>query len=313
MSGLEEPGSGPPIAGIAGPPITDTAGPPRPGTTGPARSVLPAHPVWLTYQWEVEKLTAQFRTRAAVLVALLGPALFAAGLKLATDVPSDTLFGRWVGESGFALPLVVLGFAGAWGFPLLVCLVAGDIFSAEDHHRTWNGLLTRSVSRRSVFAGKIAAAGSYVVVVVGLLAVSSLLSGLVSVGRAPLVGLTGNVLAPGRAAGLVLAGWASILPAALSFAALGVLVSVLTRSSLAGVLVPTLLGALLQLLLLVGGPLDAVRAVLPGASFTAWTGLFTDPLITAPLWWGAGSAVLYSAVLVMIAWAVFRRRDITGS
>ena len=86
------------------------------------------HPLWLTFQWELEKLTAQFRTRLALVVALLGPALFAIGLKLATDVPADTLFGRWVGDSGYAVALVVLGFAGAWGFPLLMCLVAGDIF-----------------------------------------------------------------------------------------------------------------------------------------------------------------------------------------
>ncbi|QNK79384.1 ABC transporter permease [Nakamurella sp. PAMC28650] len=271
------------------------------------------HPLWLTYQWELEKLTAQFRTRLALVLALLGPALFAVGLKFATDVPADTLFGRWVTDSGYAVPLVVLGFAGSWGFPLLVCLIAGDIFSAEDHYRTWTSLLTRSVGRRSVFGGKVLAAATYSVLIVVLLTVSSVLSGLLLVGRQPLVGLSGNLLGSSQAALLVLSGWASVLPAVLSFAALGVLVSVATRNSLAGILVPTVLGLLLQLLLLVGGVMDGVRAFLPGASFVAWVGLFAAPSFVRPMLIGVGCSLVYGALFLMVAWTLFRRRDVTGA
>ena len=270
------------------------------------------HPLWLTYQWELEKLTAQFRTRLALLVALVGPVLFAVGLEFATDVPADTLFGRWVADSGYAVPLVVLGFAGSWGFPLLVCLVAGDIFSAEDHYRTWTSLLTRSVGRSSVFGGKVLAALTYSVVMVILLTVSSLLSGLLTVGRQPLVGLSGNLLGSAHAALLVLSSWASVLPAVLSFAALGVLVSVATRNSLAGILVPTVLGLLLQLLLLVGGVVDGIRPFLPGASFIAWVGLFAAPSFGRPLAIGIGCSSIYAAIFLTAAWVLFRRRDVTG-
>ena len=276
-----------------------------------ARAV--ASPVWSAYVWEVEKLTAQFRTRLALTVSVLGPALFAVGLRLATDVPADTLFGRWVADSGHAVALVVLSFAGAWGFPLLVCLVAGDIFSAEDHYRTWTSLLTRSITRSSVFAGKLWAAGTYAVVVVVLLTISSLLSGLLTAGSSPLVGLSGNLLPAGTATRLVLLSWASVLPAVLSFAALGVLVSVATRNSLAGILVPTVIGLLAQLTLLVGGPVDAVRPLLPGASFQAWAGFFADPAFSAPALIGMVSAAVYAAVFVAAAWALFRRRDVVGA
>lgn len=271
------------------------------------------HPLWLTYQWELEKLTAQFRTRLALLVVVAGPVLFAVGLKFATDVPADTLFGRWVGDSGFALPLVVLGFAGAWGFPLLTCLVAGDIFSAEDHYRTWTGLLTRSVSRRSVFGGKVLATATYSVVAVVLLWLSSMLSGLISVGGQPLVGLTGNLLPAGRTIALVAAAWLSTLPAALSFAALGIAVSIATRNSLAGILAPTVFGLLLQLLQLVGGGVDAVRPYLPGASFQSWVGLFVDPLFGGPTAAGVVSAAIYGVVLLVVAWLMFRRADMVGT
>ena len=286
---------------------------PRIGDGGASRATGIRHPLWLAFSWEMEKLTAQFRSRLAVLVALVGPALFAVGLKLATDVPADTLFGRWVGDSGFAVPLVVLGFAGAWGFPLLVCLVSGDLFSAEDHHRTWPMILTRAVSRRSVYGGKVLAALAYSVVVVLCLTVSSVLAGLLTVGHQALPGLTGNLLSPGAAARLVLVSWLSVLPAVLSFAALGVLVSVATRNSLAGILVPTVVALLLQLLWLVGGVADTVRPYLPGASFVAWQGLFADPAFHGPLMIGVGTAIAYTAVLLAAAWLIFRRRDIAGT
>ena len=295
-----------------------TAGPAQTATTPPAEEselVRPdriRHPLWLTYGWEMEKLTAQFRTRLALGVAVLGPLVFAVGLTFATDVPADTLFGRWVGDSGFAVPLVVLSFAGAWVFPLMVCLVAGDIFSAEDHYRTWTMILTRSVSRRSVFGGKVLAAAVYSVVVVLLLTISSVLGGLLTVGHQPLVGLTGNLLPAGRAAVLVLSSWASVLPATLSFAALGVLVSVATRNSLAGILVPSIAGLVFQLLLLVGGPVDAARPFLPGASFVAWPGLFAEPAFPAPVWVGIAAATAYATTFLVLAWLLFRRRDVTG-
>lgn len=271
------------------------------------------HPLWLTYQWELEKLTAQFRVKLAAVVALLGPILFAVGLTFATDVPADTLFGRWVADSGYAGPLVVLGFAGSWGFPLLVCLVSGDIFAAEDHYRSWTNILTRSVSRRSVFGGKVFAAATYSLIMIVLLAASSLLSGLLTVGHQSLVGLSGNLLSSGQAIALVLSSWASVVPAVLSFAALGVLVSVATRHSLAGILLPPVVGLLLQLMLLVGGAFDGIRPLLPGASFVAWLGLFADPAFPGPMLAGISSAALYTAVFLLVAWLLFRRRDMKGT
>lgn len=234
-------------------------------------------------------------------------------MEFATDVPSDTLFGRWVADSGYAVPLVVLSFAGTWGFPLLTCLVAGDIFSAEDHHRTWSTILTRAVGRRSIFVGKVLAAGTYAVVITTFLAAASVLSGLLTVGHQGLVGLSGNFVGAGQALVLVLTSWVSVLPAVLSFGALGVLVSVATRSSIAGIIVPAVVGALTQLLMLVGGPLDPIRWLLPGASFVAWVGIWAAPTFQGELLIGIGSSTGYLVIFLVIAWLLFRRRDVTGA
>lgn len=271
------------------------------------------HPgTWAAYSWEVEKLSAQARTRLAGLVCLLGPLLFAVGLQLSSTVPADTLFGRWVGDSGYAVPLVVLGFAGSWGFPLVVCLVAGDIFSSEDHYQTWATILTRSLSRRDVFVGKVLAVLTYAAAASVLLCLSSLAGGLVLVGHQSLVGLSGNTVASAHAFGLVLMSWLVASPSVLFFATLGVLVSIVTRNSLAGVVVPTVVGLALQLLLLVGG-LGRVPSVLPNASFVAWHGLWASPRFVGPAVQGGCAALVYASLCLVLAWRSFRRRDLSGA
>jgi len=129
-------------------------------------------------RWELRKLLSQTRVRVALAVCLYGPPLFAVVLSLQSALPKDTLFGRHVFASGYALPLVVLGFASMWAFPLLTSLVAGDVFSSEDGHRTWPALLTRDRSRSEVFTGKVLASVVSAVVLLLVTAVSSLVAGL---------------------------------------------------------------------------------------------------------------------------------------
>jgi hypothetical protein len=81
------------------------------------------------------------------LLCLVVPFLVAAAFEVQRAVPQDTLFGPCVHTSGFALPLVILGFSGQWAMPLLTAMVSGDIFSSEDHFGTWKTVLTRSRSR----------------------------------------------------------------------------------------------------------------------------------------------------------------------
>ena len=62
---------------------------------------------------------------------------------------------RPVGErNGFALALLVLGFAAQWVLPASHCIVAGDVFASEDQHGTWKTILTRSNSRSQIFWGE---------------------------------------------------------------------------------------------------------------------------------------------------------------
>ena len=261
---------------------------------------------------ELGKLTAQTPARLAAAICLLAPFALGALLAVQSAVPADTLFGRWVHTSGFALPLVVLGFAGSWGFPVLAGVVAGDVFAGEDRHDTWKTLLTRSCDRRSVFVGKTVAAAGYTALMVALLALSSLVAGLLFVGDEPLVGLSGTLLSSGQTLVLVVLGWSLALLPVMGFVALAIVLSVITRSSVVGALGPVIVGVLMQLLSLVGKG-EVVRSLLLTSSFDAWHGLFVVRPYYGPVELGEALAIVCIAVFLAVAWIALRRRDFAGS
>ena len=126
------------------------------------------------------------------------PFLAVVGLHVQSATPGDTPFGQWVHESGFAIPMMMLGFGGQWVLPVLTAIVAGDIFSAEDHHGTWKTILTRSRSRSDLFAGKFLAALTFATVTIALLTITDLVAGLLA-GTQPVVGLGGQLVPAGQA------------------------------------------------------------------------------------------------------------------
>ena len=119
-----------------------------------ARTRSRRHGVAVVWGLELTKISRQLRVRAVVVLCVAAPFLVLAAVKVQSAVPQDTLFGQWLHESGFALPMVVVGFTGQWVLPLLTCIVAGDIFAAEDHFGTWKTVLTRSRTARRPVRGE---------------------------------------------------------------------------------------------------------------------------------------------------------------
>ena len=276
---------------------------------GPVERTRPA-PALRGYRFELLKLTAQWRTRVLVLVCAVGPAVLVAAVSRQSTLPADTVFGRWMGQTGWAGSLVVLSFCCSWVLPLLTSLVAGDAFAVEDRLGTWRHLVTVVRSPGRLFATKALAAATVLVVMVLALAVSSVAGGLVAVGSHPLVGLDGHLLTPGRAGVTVLLAWAVALAPTFAFAAAGLLGSVAFGRSPTGLLLPALLALLLQLLQLLPLPV-AVRVALPGYAFLAWRGLSTDPVPTGSLALGVGVSLAWAAVATVLARHLFVRRDFT--
>src|ERR1041384_1524405 len=102
------------------------------------------------YRFELVKLLAQWPIRLALLACWLGPALLVAVISRQSSLPADTVFGRWMSQTGWAGALVVLSFCGSWVLPLLTSLVAGDVFAAEDRLGTLRHLLVAVRSPRRI-------------------------------------------------------------------------------------------------------------------------------------------------------------------
>ena len=258
---------------------------------------------------EWAKLGAQAKARGALAACVTGPFAFAAAMRVQSAMPEDTLFGRSVRESGLATPLVVLGFAALWAFPLLTGIVGGDLFSAEDRYGTWTSVLTRSRSRAEVFAGKTLTALGFSFFAVATLAVSSVVAGILLIGHQPLVDLSGALLPPARALARVALAWASVLPPAFGFTAVAVLLSVATRSSAAGIGMPAVVGFAMQLYSYVNGP-EAIRRLLLTSAFGAWHGLLSERPYYRPLIDGTMTSGIYCVVCLSLAYRLLRRRDV---
>jgi ABC-2 type transport system permease protein len=260
---------------------------------------------------ECSKLVAQLKVRIMFVACLAGPIAFAVAMRVQSSVPSDTLFGRSVTESGFAVPLVVLGFAALWAFPVLASVVGGDLFSAEDRYGTWKTVLTRSRSRADIFAGKVLAALLFSLLSVVTVAVSSVAAGVLVVGPQPLIDLSGTLVSPAQALIRVALAWLSVLPPAFGFTALAVALSVGTRSSAAGIGLPVVAGLLMQLCAFVDGP-EVVHRMLITSAFVAWHGLFVESPYYGPLVYGTTVSGVYFVVCLVVAYRMLRRRDIGG-
>jgi ABC-2 type transport system permease protein len=268
--------------------------------------------VRLAYETELAKLMAQLTTRILILVCAIGPLAFAVILKVQSGTPSDALFGVWVHSSGFAVSLVILGFAGSWGFPIVAGVLGGDLFSSEDRHGTWKTILTRSCTREDVFAGKLLAAGTFAVGMMVILAAMSLIAGVALVGPHALVNLSGVLTSPGRMLALTVVSWLICILPLLAYTSLAVLFSVATRNGILGVLGPLLVALVTQLLDLIGKGV-MVHELLIGSAFDGWHGLFTSHPFFGQVLVGSLVSVAWIVACLAASWRIMRRRDfLTG-
>jgi ABC-2 type transport system permease protein len=281
------------------------------GTTGRGHAAgrRPGTPTAL--KWELVKLAAQARSRYTLLGCLVAPPLIVLVLNGQQRPPKDTLYGRHIHTSGYAMPLLILAFAAQWLFPLLCSLVAGDIFANEDQHGTWKTILTRSVSRSQVFWAKTVTAVAFTLTALTVLASSTIISSLLVVGTQPLTGLTGQLIPGHTALGLVVASWATAIAPLIGFTALAILLSVRTRNPSVGVVGPVVLGLVMSLAGSLGG-IDLARRFLLTTPLESWHGLLTQHRFYGPLTLGLAVSAGWTLVCLALAYISLRRRDITG-
>jgi ABC-2 type transport system permease protein len=264
------------------------------------------------YRWELRKLVAQKRTFIGIGAALVVPLIFIFALLADSgNGPEDVPFGAYVRQSGLAIPLVCLFFGAIWLLPLITALVAGDIFAAEDHNGTLKTILTRSVERWHVFAGKVLAAVTYTLGVLTIFVGIGIVVGGLVYGFDPLTTLSGTTVGPGRAMFLTAAGTVSYAMPLVAMAAIALLLSVMTRNSAAAVVGTLMVSIALQILGSISA-LDFLDPYLLSTQFNAWQGLLRDPIDWAPIARAAWVSAGYAFPALAWGFTVFLRRDVTG-
>jgi len=267
--------------------------------------------VLTVYRWELRKLRAQKRTYLGLGAAALVPIIFAVALATQGGGPHDVAFGRYVHDTGLAIPLVLLLFGSVWMFPLITALVAGDIVAAEDRNDTLKAILTRSVERHQVFAGKALAAFTYAVAAIAVTGAVALVAGILVSGFNSIVSLSGTTISATEGLGLVGASLLVYLIPILAIACIGLLLSTVFRNSAAAIVGTLMFSLLLQLVGILPG-LGGLQPYLLSTQFQAWQGFLRVPVDWAPIVRAVWICALYGLPSLAIGAIVFLRRDVAG-
>jgi ABC-2 type transport system permease protein len=263
------------------------------------------------YKWEILKLLAQKRTYLGLGASMAVPLAFVIVLTIQKGGPNDIPLGRYIRQTGLATPFVVLFFMSIWAFPLITALVAGDIVAAESHNGTLKTILTRSRNRGEIYAGKVAAAFTYTVVVIVAMGLVGLIAASIAWGFHPLTSLSGTTVSATHGVGLLAATLAIYAWPMAGIASFGILLSTVTRNSAASV-VGTLMWALLMQLLGVLPGTEPVRPYLLGEQFSAWHGFLRTPADWVPVVRALWVCALYVSIPLFAGYLVFLRRDVAG-
>jgi ABC-2 type transport system permease protein len=267
--------------------------------------------VLTVYRWELRKLRSQKRTYIGLGAAVVVPLIFVAAVAIRNGGPEDVAFGRYIHDTGLAIPLVLLLFGSVWMFPLITALVAGDIVAAEDHNGTLKTILTRSLERSQVFTGKVLATATYATLAIFLSGAVSVSAGSIVSGFNPLVTLSGKTVSAMSALGLVGASLLVYLIPIFAIASIGLLLSTITRNSAAAVVGTLMFSLLMQLIGVLPG-LGGTKPYLLSSQFDAWEGLLREPIDWAPIGHAAWVCPLYALPALAAGYLVFLRRDVAG-
>ena len=269
--------------------------------------------IWDVYRWELIKLRYQKRTYLGLGAAVLVPLLFVLAIAVQPmhHHRNDFAFSDYLTRSGLAMPLVILLFGAVWLFPLIVALVAGDIFASEDQNGTLKTVLTRSLERYQIFAGKALVAATYAAVAILLDGTVAVVAGSLQSGFNSLQSLSGTIVSAPKGLELVYASLVVYLVPMAAIVCIGLLLSTLTRNSAAAVVGTLMISLLIQLLGVLPG-LGAIQPYLLSTQFNAWQGFLRTPTDWAPIIQALWVCALYGVPALVAAFLIFLRRDVAG-
>jgi ABC-2 type transport system permease protein len=269
--------------------------------------------VWTVYRWEMRKLRYQKRTYLGLGAAIIVPILFVVAVHFRhhRNGGGDFAFASYLTKSGLVFPLVILLFGAIWLFPLITALVAGDIFASGDHNGTLKTVLTRSLERWQIFAGKALTAMTYAIVAIAITGTVAVIAGSIESGFNAVQTLSGTIVSASKGLELVYLSLLVYLIPIATVVCIGLLLSTITRNSAAAVVGTLMISLLFQLIGVLPG-LSATQPYLLSTQFNAWQGLLRQPIDWSPIIRAAWVCALYGLPALGTAFLVFLRRDVAG-
>jgi ABC-2 type transport system permease protein len=223
---------------------------------------------------------------------------FSALVDIATSGgPNFALFTLFV-SSGFLLVVVV-------------ALFCGDAVASEASWGSLRYLLAIPVPRARLLAMKLLVALAYSALAILLLTGTALLAGTIFYGWNPLQAPIGGTLPAGEGVVRLLAVVGYISVTLLVVGSLAFLLSVSTDAPLGavgGAVMIYIVSSILDQITALG----SIRNFLPTHFNEAYLGLLSTPIQTDDVVRGMVSAVIYSTVLLSLAWWRFLRKDVVS-
>jgi len=242
-----------------------------------------------------------------------------------TSAGTPERIGNWgsvvPNSSGFTMGLIALNSLLLFLIPLAVAIFAGESVAGEAGWGTLRYLLARPVSRERVLTSKVVVAALFSLAAVVVVVVAGVLSGLVAFGWHPLAVLdlqhstafdTGqSTFAPLAAVGHLALAVVVVTGTMLSTFAFAFLCSTLTDRAFSAVAGGVLFGLVSRSLDNIPG-LHALTPWLPltDKGTDVWNGIFFQPTEWSGLPHLALVQGVYTVLLLLPAFVVFRRRDV---
>ena len=254
------------------------------------------------------------RNRNLVLLGVLAliPVALGIAVKVGTHHGSGAGgFLAQVSNNGLFLVFAALSLTLPIFLPMALGVVAGDSISGEAAQGTLRYLLVAPVGRVRLLAVKGAALVVFCLVSTAVVSISALLAGLALFPGGQVTLLSGDSI--GMGAALVKAVWVTLLVAAslLGLAAVGLFVSTLTDTPVAGMAVTiglTIVCGIIEAI----PQLSAIQPWLYTAQWQSYADLLRDPVILSNIEHNLLIQLGYVAVFGSAAWARLTTRDVTS-
>jgi ABC-2 type transport system permease protein len=264
---------------------------------------------------ELRLIFRRWRNLALLAVLVVLPVVLGIGLRVSTPHgggggPGATFFAQLAGNGVF-LSFLALTILLTLVLPLVVAVVSGDAIAGEAGLGTLRYLLTVPAGRTRLLAVKYTAVVIFGLAACLLVAVVSLIMGIILFPVGPVTLLSGTTVP--LAAGLLRLLFVTLFVAAgmAALGAIGLAISTLTEHPI-GAIAATLVIAVASEVADSVPQFAVIHPFLPTHFWLSFDSLLRSPIATGDLLHGLLSFAAYIVIFVAIAWARLTSADVTS-